>query len=138
MMSNQIILLLAEDEPLVQMATQEALEIGGYAVISASTGTEAMAIIEERHQELSGLVTDIRLGEGPNGWELAHHARELSPLVVVVYATGDSAIEWAANGVPKSVVLQKPFADAQLLTAISNLLNEVGSMPVPPAAPENK
>jgi hypothetical protein len=34
-------------------------------------------------------------------------------------------------GVPNSVILAKPFAPAQLVTAISNLLNTV----TPPAAP---
>jgi hypothetical protein len=42
--------------------------------------------------------------------------------------TGDSAAEWASHGVPKSILLTKPFAPAQLLTAVSQLLNE-GSSP---------
>jgi CheY-like chemotaxis protein len=134
-MTNSILLLLAEDEPLVQLSNQDVLQGGGYTVLAASDGTEAMAIIEDRHEELAGLVTDIRLGKGPNGWELAHRARELKPLIAVVYATGDSAGEWAANGVPSSVVLQKPFAGAQLLSAISNLLNEAAAKAPPPDSP---
>ena len=37
--------------------------------------------------------------------------------------TGASADEYASNGVPNSILLTKPFAPAQLLTAVSNLLN---------------
>ena len=42
--------------------------------------------------------------------------------MAVVYVTGDSITEWPANGVPQSVVLQKPFASAELITAVANLL----------------
>ncbi len=41
--------------------------------------------------------------------------------------SGDSATDWAAQGVPKSIMLQKPFVEAQLLTAISSLLIEIDS-----------
>jgi hypothetical protein len=35
--------------------------------------------------------------------------------------TGASADQWAANGVPNSILLEKPFAPAQLVTAVSQL-----------------
>jgi hypothetical protein len=41
----------------------------------------------------------------------------------VVYVTGDGAQDWTAMGVPNSMVIAKPFAPAQLGTAISQLLN---------------
>jgi hypothetical protein len=37
--------------------------------------------------------------------------------------SGDSAEEWASKGVPNSIMLSKPFAPAQLSTAVSQLLN---------------
>ena len=129
---SPIRVLLAEDEPLVQVFSQDVLESGGYGVIAVSNGHEALIAIDSRHHELVGLVTEIRLGHGPNGWEVARHARELNPLIAVVYITGDSAAEWAANGVPNSVILQKPFADAQLITALSKLLNDANATPAPP------
>jgi len=123
-MTSQIVLLLAEDEPLLRMAAGDLLEDGGYTIVLAASGTEAMTALEAKHDELSGLVTDIRLGNGPDGWAIAHRARELNPQIAVVYTTADSGTDWPANGVPKSVLLEKPFADAQLVTAISTLLNE--------------
>ena len=127
-----ICVLLAEDEPLVQVFSQDVLESGGYGVVAVSNGREALIAIDDQRQEFAGLVTDIRLGHGPNGWEVARHARELNPLIAVVYITGDSAAEWAANGVPNSMILQKPFADAQLITALSTLLNDASATPAPP------
>ena len=42
----------------------------------------------------------------------------------MIYTTTASVDEWSANGVPKSLLLTKPFAVAQVVTAVSQLLNE--------------
>jgi CheY-like chemotaxis protein len=123
-MSDEVLLLLVEDEPIILMATQDDLEEGGFAVVTATNGAEALAVLGERHSQLAGVITDIRLGDGPNGWDVARHARELNHEIPVVYISGDSASEWPVNGVPRSVVIPKPFVPAQILTAISNLLND--------------
>jgi CheY-like chemotaxis protein len=73
---------------------------------------------------LPAIITDIQLRTGPNGWEVARLARELISDIPIIYATGDSAHEWSSKGVPKSVVIAKPFSPAQLTAAVSTLLNE--------------
>jgi CheY-like chemotaxis protein len=117
-----IVLLLVEDEPLILMAAQEALEAGGFTVVPAASGTEALVVLNSRHTEIAGVITDVRLGSGPDGWEVSRHARELKPDFPVIYVTGDSAADWPVNGVPNSILLQKPYAAAQILTAISSVL----------------
>lgn len=116
-------LLVVEDEPLIRLGLVDILEGGGYTVDWGANGTTGIAKIDGR-DELSGLITDIKLGSGADGWELARHAREKFPCLAVVYITGDSAGEWPAQGVPNSMLLQKPFADAQILNAITTLLNQ--------------
>jgi hypothetical protein len=37
--------------------------------------------------------------------------------------SGDSIHEWSAEGVPESIMLQKPFALAQLIAAVTSLMN---------------
>ncbi|HEY0311057.1 MAG TPA: response regulator [Allosphingosinicella sp.] len=124
-MEPKILILLAEDEPLVGLTMQSSLEDGGYGVLHVESGNAAIAAIDRQAGALSGLITDIRLGAGPDGWDVARHARETTPTLPVVYMSGDSAHEHSARGVPDSVMLQKPFAPAQLLTAISTLLNAI-------------
>ena len=50
----------------------------------------------------------------------------------VIYMTGTQGEDWASKGVPNSVLLAKPFAPAQLVTALSNLLNTVSQPTAPP------
>ena len=119
---QQPIVLLVEDEPLILLVAQDALEAGGYSVLPVQRADEAVHILKERATDLSGLVTDIRLPGGLDGWDIARQAREIRPDLPVVYTTGDSTLDWPAQGVPNSVVVQKPYAGAQLLTAISTLV----------------
>jgi CheY-like chemotaxis protein len=116
------LVLLVEDEPLILLVAQDALEAGGYIVLPAQSASEGLGFLDSRFADLAGLVTDVRLPGGGDGWQIARHARELRPDLPAVYTTGDSASDWPANGVPNSVVIQKPYAPAQLLTAISTLM----------------
>jgi hypothetical protein len=49
--------------------------------------------------------------------------RHIDPAFPIVYITGAAADDWASEGVPNSILLKKPFAPAQLVTAVSQLLN---------------
>jgi CheY-like chemotaxis protein len=110
---------------MVRLDALDALEAGGYTIIEAANGEEALAAIGNDGDALAGIITDIRLGSGPDGWDVARHARERTPDIPIVYTSGDSAHEWPVQGVPNSVMVQKPYAAAQLVTAISTLLTSV-------------
>ena len=115
-------LLLVEDEPLVAISLVDALEECGYTVSLCGTGFDALNFIE-MERGLLAIITDIRLGDGPDGWEIARRARENFPGAAVIYITGDSACEYRAEAVPHSLLLQKPFPVKQLISAVSSMLN---------------
>ena len=84
---------------------------------------EALPTMNQRGATVRALVTDIRLGSGISSWDIATHARKLHPQMAIVYMSGDLAAEWPVHGVPDSPMLQKPFASAQVIAAVSELLN---------------
>jgi hypothetical protein len=49
----------------------------------------------------------------------------MNPEFPVIYVTGAAGDEWASQGVPNRILLVKPFAPAQLVIAISQLLNAI-------------
>jgi DNA-binding response OmpR family regulator len=120
----ETVILVVEDDSSVRSGIEDAFAQAGYAVMAASSGADAIDLLDEHWVELSAVVTDIRIGNGPDGWELAKRARELDRNIAIVYVTADSAHHWSARGVPKSVLIHKPFASAQLVTAVSGLLND--------------
>ena len=115
-------LLVVEDETLIRLDLVDMLEADGFEVDGVADGTTGMNEIDRRNG-LRGLITDIKLGSGIDGWEVARHARQRFPDIAVVYITGDSAGDWPDKGVSNSIIIQKPFQDAQVLTAITKLLN---------------
>lgn len=122
-MQPTILLLLVDDDETIREILNEALKEGGYDVAIAKDGAEAIAILNALSTRLRGLVTDINLGSSADGWDIARHARELRPQIPVVYMSGASSHEWASHGVPNSTLVTKPFAPAQIVTAISALIN---------------
>jgi len=115
-------LLLVDDEPMIREMLEEDLAAAGFDILAAANGREAMAILDACWNDIVGLVTDIRLGQGPNGWDVARHARTLSGTMPIVYMTGDSAWELDVQGVAYSLLVHKPLAAAQIVSAITSLL----------------
>lgn len=123
-MENQLFVLVVEDEQLVQAVVEDCLSEGGFEPVMTSNGEKAIELLDAAEGKYRALVTDINLGPGElDGWDVARHAREIDPNFPVVYMSGIEADEWASNGVPNSIMLAKPFAPAQLVTAVSQLLN---------------
>ncbi|MDB5483555.1 MAG: transcriptional regulator [Caulobacteraceae bacterium] len=110
-------ILLVEDEMMILDLLHGAFIDAGYAVVMASDGREALLELEIDADRFDGVVTDIRLGPGPDGWRIGHRARELSPHIQVVYVSGDSGHDWLAKGVPDSTMVSKPFAVDRIVTA---------------------
>jgi CheY-like chemotaxis protein len=117
------VILIVEDETLIQTLVEEALADGGFETAIAPSAEEAVTLLRSGVTDYRALVTDINLKGNMNGWEVARRAREIDPAFPIVYMTGAAADEWASQGVPNSVLLVKPFAPAQILTAVSQLLN---------------
>ena len=125
-----LLILVVEDEPPIQLELEGALHDGGYSTDVQSSGEAAIAKLEGA-PEIRALITDINLLDEITGWEVARRAREIFPDLPVVYVTSMAAEQWTSQGVPKSILIQKPFAPAQITTAISQLLTACES-PVTP------
>jgi DNA-binding response OmpR family regulator len=118
-----VTILVVEDDQLIQAMVEDALSDGGFKSAITTSGEEAIALLQGDESQYRAVVTDINLLGRLNGWQVARAAREADPAMPVVYMTGTHEGEWASKGVPNSVLLTKPFAPSQLVTAISNLLN---------------
>ena len=122
-MAPSVLVLVVEDEEVIQHVLEEALTEGGFEVAVASSGEEAFAMLDAHGTDYSALVTDINLPGEFSGWDVAKHAREINDVLPVIYMSGASAHEWASKGVPNSQITPKPFAVAQIVTAVAQLIN---------------
>lgn len=122
-MQNLPIILVVEDDPLIQSIVEEMLSDWGFEPAVAASGEEAVTLLKGQIGKYRALVTDINLRGKMDGFEVAQHAREIDPEFPIIYMSGAVASDWTSKGVPNSIMLAKPFAPAQLLTVVSNLLN---------------
>jgi len=130
--SETPIILVIEDEDAIQAIVEDALAEGGFEIAAVKTGEEAVTLLKGGEMPYQCLVTDVNLLGRLDGWEVARAAREIDPHFPVVYMTGGAADKWPVLGVPNSILLQKPFAPAQVVAAVSQLLN-AGSQQTGPA-----
>jgi DNA-binding response OmpR family regulator len=120
------LILVVEDEYALQRIVQDALTDGGFETEVLSSGEEALTLFKGGIKEYRALVTDVNLKGHLSGWDVAKQIREINPACPVIYMTGAAAGQWASHGVPNSILLEKPFAPAQLVTAVATLLNAGG------------
>ena len=120
------LVLVIEDDQDLQGPMEEALIEGGFEVAIAASGEEAVMLLKNRLAPYRALVTDINLTGTLDGWEVAKTAREIDPAFPIVYISGAAGEQWPSHGVPNSILLQKPFALAQLVTAVAQLMNDGG------------
>ena len=121
------LVLLVEDDALVRTVLEEMLEQAGFGALAVANGHQALVELEEDAARFRAVLTDIRLGRSPDGWEVARRARELVPDMPVLYLSGNSAQKWTARGVPNSLMLGKPYGAAQIVSALTTLLGQADS-----------
>lgn len=118
-------ILLTEDEQDVREVAREFLESGGYTVIEARDGLEAMRLVEKHQGAIDLLITDMVM-PGMTGQELASRLKERRPELRMLYMSGYSerAAAESMQGDPSVRLLAKPFSRSALLRAVYELLKK--------------
>ncbi|MER8857007.1 response regulator [Mesorhizobium sp. M0757] len=114
---------------MILLDVENSLREAGFEVIAVLKGLEAIATFDRELERVAALLTDIRLGDGPTGWDVARHLRAAIPTMPVIYMSGDGADDWPSLGVPNSLMITKPFVMPQSITGLATLLR--GSEPTP-------
>jgi hypothetical protein len=119
--------LLTEDEQDVREIAREFLESGGYSVIEAKDGVEAIQLAARHRGKIQLLVTDMVM-PGMTGQELAVKLQSEHPGLCVVFMSGYSehAATEMANADPSVRLLTKPFSRAAILRTVRESLRGVG------------
>lgn len=112
-------ILFVEDNRLSSLINCSLLRDIGFEVEEAFCGSEAIKALESGAQ-LSALVTDVNLGPGPDGFEIARHARLRYPNLPVIYVSAAERARFAVEGVEKSVFIGKPYDPQCVIEAIAS------------------
>ncbi|MBI9105076.1 MAG: response regulator [Spirochaetales bacterium] len=116
-------ILLAEDNLEVRTLCETILNSAGYKVTAASSGDQALELIESGKYNFELLLTDIIM-PGINGKELHEKALEFIPELKVLFMSGytDNVIDIHFNFKKGRNFIQKPFSNRDLLKKIKDIM----------------
>jgi signal transduction histidine kinase/CheY-like chemotaxis protein len=115
--------LVVEDEPAVRDLARRILELEGYAVVTASSGEEALRLWDDVGP-VDALLTDIVM-PGLGGRELAATLTSRSPRLRVVLMSGYTQNAEQLDGLLASgaAFVEKPFTSSALVTEVRGVLD---------------
>ena len=113
-------MLVVEDEAVVRDLLAAELRDVGYNVIAVDTGEQALALLQDRQEQIDWLFTDIRLPGIIDGWRVADEFRLTHPFRPVVFATA-YAPEQSRHQLQGSFFFRKPYQPSQIVAAFRRL-----------------
>ena len=112
--------LVVEDDALVRSLIASHLEAAGFQVAVAANFTDALRLMKIIDPD--GLILDIDLGPGPNGFDLAERVRRQSDEVAILFLTSLSDPRFANSKLDKNAS-STTYINKHLLTDASALLS---------------
>lgn len=118
------ILVVDDEEDLLELA-QTSLEIGGYRVLTATSGKEALQRLAE-DSTIDLLFSDIVMPGGINGYELAEEATINRPDLKVLLTSGytEKVVAHKGQSSFSADLLKKPYTQEELAQRLREKLNE--------------
>jgi len=114
-------ILVIDDEEMIRLLFKETLGDSGHRVITAETGSQGLELVKKQNFDLVFL--DLKM-PGMNGTELFRQIKTIKPKLPVTIITGhpDSALMERALAQDPFGVMNKPFGEADIVTAVANFL----------------
>jgi DNA-binding NtrC family response regulator len=109
--------LVVDDHFICNMETCDFLRDSGFDTVPVYCASAAFEVIA-RQDGVTALVTDIDLGLGADGFEVARRVRAVYPNIPVVYISGRPWRRQAAESVEGSQFISKPFHPRQIVEAL--------------------
>lgn len=119
------VILIVDDEALLRMLATDYFEEGGYEVLEARDGSEALSILEQR-PDIRAVFTDVQMPGRPDGFGVARQAVEVIPdcAVVVVSARQMPDPGSLADGVQ---FITKPYDGSAVVKMFDALLSRTAN-----------
>ena len=118
-------ILAVDDEPGLRRLVEHILRQRGHTVTVASSAEQALEQLARSPFDV--VVSDLGLGSGMNGWDLAQQVRDRWPATRFVLVTGWGAALELADARPRGVdaIVAKPYHPGELIAAVRAVVTPV-------------
>jgi CheY-like chemotaxis protein len=118
------IILVVDDEPLIAMALEAALEDAGYEVVTAANGRQGLERLAEARADLVLLDMMMPVMSGPAMLAAMVAQPELAEIPVIILSSlPEPTIRNNTDGA--AAIIRKPYTADQVLGAIAQALGEM-------------
>ena len=119
------LILVVDDEESIREITRGTLETFGYTVVTASDGTEALALYADKKHEIAAVLTDMVM-PFMDGSATIRALQRMNPNVRIIAASGLGAGQRAGEGALEGVAvfLNKPYTAEKLLKTLAQVLKQ--------------
>jgi len=120
------LILFVDDDPSLRVALREIFEFSGYAVVTATSASEALHILRSEPARPSLIISDI-LMEGIDGYQFFHivKAEETWRDIPFIFLSAKSKLrdDVEKHGLEGEGYLSKPFIVDDLLNVINRIID---------------
>lgn len=118
-------ILVADDERALRVLIAGTLEIGGFNILEADNGTEALELVKRERPAL--IILDVMM-PGMTGYEVCKCIKTNPDIadtkVLILTAKGQLSDKEAAWEAMADFYLAKPFSPKELLSMVEEILNK--------------
>ena len=114
-------ILVIDDEEIIRSLFKDTLEELGHRVLVAETGSEGLELVKQR--DFTMVFLDLKMPR-MDGAELFRQIKTIKPKLPIIIITGypDSDVMARALAQGPFGVMNKPFSESDVITAVNNFL----------------
>ena len=124
-MEEKLKILVVDDESRMRKLVRDFLVRGGYEVLEAGNGEEALDIFYET-KDIALLILDVMMPK-MDGWEVCREIRKESKVpIIMLTAKGEESDELLGFDLGVDEYISKPFSPKILVARVGAILRRVG------------
>jgi two-component system response regulator AtoC len=121
-MSNEVKILVVDDEPIIRDSLRDWLNDEGYEILTAENATKGLEILEFENPVIS--IVDLVM-PGIDGIEFLRRAKEIQPDIEVIVMTAYASIATAISAIKEGAYdyIEKPFSLERITLLLDKLVD---------------
>lgn len=117
------VILVVEDEPDERFLAAEMLEDTGFEVVEAETAERALAILEQRGDDVAVVFSDVRTPGKIGGFELARIIGVTWPRIRILLTSGDASDQPSDLRITATFI-PKPWRAPEILAWLEEVVRQ--------------
>jgi DNA-binding NtrC family response regulator len=113
--------LIVDDEPSIRGYLKMILQEEDFQVLEAGNAAQSFRLLQERHGDISLIISDIHMPGDMDGLDLAYAVRNAYQSIPIILISGYTDVNFGKNRLANCEFLQKPFVPSTIVETVRKL-----------------